>query len=228
MHTQSTPFPQCGVVAWPQGGAVWLNFIYIWGILQWELIPPLSLPPVPVWRWFPEGPCGVCPGGSGTGYPATGQGTLHTNPYFGDFGDIFCCMKTDSLHIKSQKVSCAAYINHRVVFFFQLSLKGPPGPLGLAGRPGPLVRHSSDLDQICIISQGLLQPLTSAWHSAWPGTSSALSNLIIMLSMFKMLWNHCRVAKISRFLRRFVLSLFVFCLFVAEFDWEVELHHLML
>uniref|UniRef100_A0A668AYK6 Collagen, type V, alpha 3a n=1 Tax=Myripristis murdjan TaxID=586833 RepID=A0A668AYK6_9TELE len=26
----------------------------------------------------------------------------------------------------------------------KLSMKGPPGPLGLTGRPGPLVRHSSD------------------------------------------------------------------------------------
>ena len=35
-----------------------------------------SLSPVPVWRWFPEGPSGVSPGGAGTGYPAAGPGTF--------------------------------------------------------------------------------------------------------------------------------------------------------
>lgn len=34
---------------------------------------------------------------------------------------------------------------HDEVFLFQLSLKGPPGPLGLTGRPGPQVRRSPDL-----------------------------------------------------------------------------------
>uniref|UniRef100_A0A665U5B0 Collagen, type V, alpha 3a n=1 Tax=Echeneis naucrates TaxID=173247 RepID=A0A665U5B0_ECHNA len=43
----------------------------------------------------------------------------------------------------------------------KLSLKGPPGPLGLTGRPGPMVRHFSVLGQLCIIPQGLLQTLTS-------------------------------------------------------------------
>lgn len=63
-----------------------------------------------------------------------------------------------------------------MLFFFQMSLRGPPGPLGLTGRPGPLVWISlSDLYQICIISQGLLRPLPPALNSIWPSSISCHS-----------------------------------------------------
>lgn len=39
----------------------------------------LLLLPVPVWRRFPEGTSGVSPGGTGTCYPTTDQGTRHRN-----------------------------------------------------------------------------------------------------------------------------------------------------
>lgn len=44
----------------------------------------------------------------------------------------------------------------KVWFVFQLSLKGPPGPLGLTGRPGPQV-HPSDLYLICFHTHVFLQ-----------------------------------------------------------------------
>jgi len=65
--------------------------------------------------------------------------------------------------IKSER--CLAWlkvkwINYTAVFFFQLSLMGPPGPLGLTGRPGPLVRHLSDWDWIYTTPHWVVQHLT--------------------------------------------------------------------
>lgn len=31
------------------------------------------------------------------------------------------------------------------IFAFQMSMKGPPGPVGLSGRPGPQVQHTWSL-----------------------------------------------------------------------------------
>lgn len=80
-------------------------------------------------------------------------------------------MRTVLLHTKVKSV-WFTYINNtsstRLCFCFQMSLQGPPGPLGLTGRPGPVVRQYSDSDQICTIHQGFLQPLTSLLHSFWP------------------------------------------------------------
>lgn len=38
--TYTHAFCQGAVLAWPQGGVVWLNFIYSLGILLWGLSPP--------------------------------------------------------------------------------------------------------------------------------------------------------------------------------------------
>lgn len=118
-------------------------------------------------------------------------------------------------------------MSHPVVFFFQLSLKGPPGAMGLAGRPGPLVRHSSDLDH-----HTSRAPATFYLNFTFCLTRHKLhslplilTSLLCMLSMFEWpwLWNHCRVAKMNRFVKWSVLSSFVFCLFGAKFEWRVEL-----
>lgn len=125
-----------------------------------------SMPPVPVWRGFPEGTSGVFSGGSGTGYTSTDQGTLHR------MSSYYIISISNQWLLTFQKDLCALFINNSVVFLFQLSLKGPPGPLGLTGRPGPLVRHLSDLDQNYIKG---LQPFTSTSRSVWQGTHSTLS-----------------------------------------------------
>lgn len=111
------------------------------------------------------------------------------------------------------------------MFVFQLSLKGPPGPLGLPGRPGPHVRHSSDLDQIWIITKKFLQPLisTSCWtghklHSLLPILNSSLC----LISLFKLIVTILQGIK-KRFLRWFILSSFIFCCFGAKFEWRVQL-----
>lgn len=39
---------------------------------------------------------------------------------------------------------------------FQLSMKGPPGPVGLTGRPGPVVSKGSALGRECIHARCLI------------------------------------------------------------------------
>lgn len=161
-----------------------------------------SLPPVPVWRWFPEGTSRVSPGGAGTGYPATDQGTLHRNLYFAVIIPYYnliliLCLKMQCIF--KVKRYLVQGMNHPVVFFFQLSLRGPSGPMGLTGRPGPLVRHSSDLDHHTSRAPAtfyLNYTFCLTRHKLHP-LLLILTSSLCMLSVFKWLglWNHCRVAK---------------------------------
>lgn len=129
---------------------------------------------------------------------------------------------------------CAVLINHPVVFLFQLSLRGLPGPLGLAGRPGPLVRHSSDLDLFCLIPHRLLQPFTFTSHCVWPSTSFTLSFPSEPHHHARSVRSNCCDCEIAAGLQKWsdlcgyvYLYLhnrtFIFSLFDAKFEERVEL-----
>lgn len=152
-------------------------FIYIWGILQWGLIPFFCCSQFQYGGDSQKGP--VVSPQEAQAHAILQQTKVHVTETCALVSScsfisscriyIQCCIKTCSFLIVN--VPYAASINHPVVFVFQLSLKGPPGPLGLTGRPGPQVR----LDQT-FITKGLLQPFTSTSCSLWLGMNSTLTH----------------------------------------------------
>lgn len=91
-----------------------------WGWGQVAPPCPHSAPlPVPVWRRLPQGPHRLLPRSPSPGDPAAGEG------------------EDPRAH---PSASASPLPPHPSPLFSpQLAMKGPPGPMGLTGRPGPLV-----------------------------------------------------------------------------------------
>lgn len=175
----------------PQGGAVWLNFIYIWWILQCELTHLFHCLKFQYGGDSQKGPV-VSP------QEAQAQAILQQSQVQLSSVTVYafrpiCCI------LKVKGILCSVHKHPRCVFL-PAGTQGTTRSTGSFRATRPTGKTLPDLNQICLVPQGLLRPLTSTSHSASSGTSTSLTLLsyphqYACSVCSNCLWNHCRVAK---------------------------------
>lgn len=99
--------------------------------------------------------CGFCTRSTSSSHPAADQGIQ----------PVACCTYSLlSLYIALKIIKTRLSLLYWFFFVSKLAMKGPPGPLGLRGRPGPLVSASL----IIYVNSGSPEDFKSYFsHSTW-------------------------------------------------------------